>query len=161
MLQEMKLLKGRLIGDLITGYRDLAGQECVFKSWNWKLEWFSNRKMNPGFADHTAVEVLTREKGRLWQIWLFKRWEGWVEKYMVSMCMCSTQAAWSQGSSAEVSAISRFQYTLQPHFVKLGRGWFIFAVLFFCFLRIYVFRSKHPSEVHMNLELGIQHSRRN
>lgn len=32
MLQEMKLLKGRLIGDLITGYRDLAGQECAFKS---------------------------------------------------------------------------------------------------------------------------------
>lgn len=93
MLQEMKLLKGRLVGDLITGYRDLAGQQCVFKSWNWKLEWFSNRKMNPGFAGHSAVEVLAREKGRLWQIRLFKRWEGWVEKYMVSVCMCSTQAA--------------------------------------------------------------------
>lgn len=32
MLLEMKMLKGRLIGDLISGYRDLAGQQRVFKS---------------------------------------------------------------------------------------------------------------------------------
>lgn len=74
MLQEMKLLKGRLIGGLITGYRDLAGQQHAFKSWNWKLDWFSNQKMNPGFAGHSAVEVLTRKKGRRWQNRVFKRW---------------------------------------------------------------------------------------
>ena len=32
MLQEMKLLKGRLIGDTITGDTDVAGQQHTFKS---------------------------------------------------------------------------------------------------------------------------------
>lgn len=137
MLQEMELLKGELIGDLITGCRGLAGQQHAFKSWNWKLEWFSNQTMNPGFAGHSAVEVLTREKGRHWQNRGFKRWERSVGKHVVSMRTCSTRA----GALAQVPAISTFQNTLQSR-VNLGVGvWgsgtrFIFAVFFLSSLRV-------------------------
>lgn len=125
MLQEMKLLKGRLIGDLITGNTDLAGQQHTFKSWNWKPEWFSNKKMNPVFAGHSAAELLTRKKGRHWQNWVFKKWDRWEEKYGRHVYTqhpgCTMLHDHSQ-PLAETPAVSRLRYTLQLL-------WFCFSVL--------------------------------